>query len=77
MENLILLVQLFTYESGTGSTGYGNAGAFSSVNYGSVSTPSIANGDIVGCALDISSASGTLTLKMVLHWVQLLLHMTK
>jgi len=52
---------IYIYESGTGSTGYGNAGAFSSVNYGSVSTPSIANGDIVGCALDISSASGTLT----------------
>ena len=52
---------IYIFESGTGSTGYGNAGAFSSVNYGSVSTPSIANGDIVGCALDISSASGTLT----------------
>ena len=52
---------IYIYQSGTGTTGYANAGAFSSVSYSGVSTPSIANGDIVGCALDISSASGTLT----------------
>ena len=47
--------------TGTAATGYGNAAGFSNVNYSGISSVSIANGDIVGCALDISTSSGTLT----------------
>ena len=51
---------IYIYEGGTGTTGHANAAGFSSTSYSGVSTPSIANGDIVGCALDISTSSGTL-----------------
>ena len=52
---------IYIYETGTGQTNQANAAGFSSTSYSGVSTPSIANGDIVGCALDISTSSGTLT----------------
>jgi len=51
---------IYVSETGLGTTGYANAGGFSSTSYSGVSTPSISNGDIVGCALDISTSSGTL-----------------
>ena len=51
---------IYVSETGTGTTGYANAGGFSSTSYSGVSTPSISNGDVVGCALDISTSSGTL-----------------
>ena len=52
---------IYISEGGVGTASYGNAAGFSSTSYSGVSTPSIANGDIVGCALDISTSSGTLT----------------
>ena len=52
---------IYINESGTGTTGYANAGGFSSVSYSGISSVSISNGDIVGCALDISTSSGTVT----------------
>jgi len=51
---------IYVSEAGTGTTGYANAAGFSSTSYSGVSTPSISNGDVVGCALDISTSSGTL-----------------
>jgi hypothetical protein len=50
---------IYISEGGTGNTTYGSAGGgFSSPSY-SVPAFSIANGDVVGCALDISTSSGT------------------
>jgi len=50
---------IYISENNTGNTTYGSAGGgFSSPSY-SVPSFSIANGDVVGCALDISTSSGT------------------
>ena len=50
---------IYISETATGNTTYGSAGGgFSSPVY-SVPSFSIANGDVVGCALDISTSSGT------------------
>jgi hypothetical protein len=49
---------LWLSEGGTATDAYGNAGGFSSVSY-SVPSVSISNGDVIGCALDISTSSGT------------------
>ena len=52
---------IYVSEAGTGATSYADSnGAFSSTSYSGVSTPSIANGDVIGMALDISTSSGTI-----------------
>ena len=52
---------IYVSETAVGNTSYADSnGAFSSTSYSGVSTPSISNGDVVGCALDISTSSGTI-----------------
>ena len=50
---------IYIFQNSTGTVSYAANGGFSSVSY-NLSSFSIANGDIVGCALDISTSSGRL-----------------